>query len=197
MNEAHGCRWFIWAQVPNSIVPFNCLKVRLSPLVHVKHFGPLKQSFGLCHEGSHQPTKRNICELFSQRLPHRVSAAYFSTAGSLVCDTNTGHRVRSTAWPRSAQHGSPQLGRGQFDKNAYGVSDIARSRGPATQQALIRVSRALTRHTTCDERCDDSVCRLSKESRCCRRGRFQPGTEQHDCRSENALQVRQIGPSQA
>ena len=41
------------------------------------------------------------------------------------------------------------------------------------QQTLIRVSRAMTRPTTCNGRCDDSVFRYSRDSRCYCRGRFQ------------------------
>ena len=49
-----------------------------------------------------------------------------------------GTESRSTAWPRSAQHGCLQFGRDQFDRNAY---CSPRSRGPEVLPAADTDSR--------------------------------------------------------
>ena len=167
--------------------------MRLSPSVQFEQFGPLKQSFGLCHEGSYPLLRRWVSIaiairalrnpygiggfgehlMFRRRLPHRLSAAYFSTAGSPWRDTNTERRVKvhgvteisstwvPTAWPRSVRQ-----------ERLRRVRDRAVLKS-CPLWALIRLLRAMTRPTIYDERCDDSVYRISRDYRCCSRGRIQ------------------------
>ena len=64
--------------------------------------------------------------------------AYFPTASSPGGIQMLGTESRSTAWPRSAPHGCLQLGRDQFDRNAY---CSPRSRGPEVLPAADTDSR--------------------------------------------------------
>ena len=81
--------------------------------------------------GRHSRSKRNLCECIHGSWRHAMRLLLWGgqrtrcqTAGRPGRKTNSGHKTRPMAWPRSVRRLRLRLGRGQFDECAYSLSEI-------------------------------------------------------------------------